>query len=53
MSHLICSSYEPFRLLYYEGNEIKNACDHNGIRSSYKCNEEIKYIILKSFQRIL
>ena len=52
MSHLVCSSYEPFRLLYHEGNEIRNAYDRDGLRSSYKCNEEIKYIILKSFQRI-
>ena len=52
MSHLICSSYEPFQLLYHEGNTVKDACNCNGIQSSYKCNEEIKYIILKSFQTV-
>lgn len=52
MSHLICSSYEPFQLLYHEGDKIKYAFNCNGTRSSYKCNEEIKYIILKSFQTI-
>jgi hypothetical protein len=50
MSPLLCSSYEPFQLLYHDGDNINDVCYHNGVRSSYKCNEEIKYIILKSFQ---
>lgn len=51
MSHLICCSDEPFQLLYTEGNTIQEINPPNSIQKSYKCNEEIKCILSKSYQR--
>lgn len=49
MSHLICCSMEPFQLLYSKHDTIQEIYFHNDIRNSYKCKDEIKCIVLKSF----